>query len=720
MTSTVSSLVQSLFQDSSLCRKYISILSDESIETIDDLQSLEISDVTSLGFKEFHAKRLLKNGVRFLLKIAVDRSDAVIGYVRVCRASKLKDIRKEIIADELHVPESFVFQQDGAVVTSVQEEKWDAGIFFDAGSEKGVCVVTAGLKVVDSAADEYNVSKKKMFPDGEVSGTDSPFKIELSSPEWSLPEDISGFPPGPFNDPDQFSPFLSASPSSSPPSESIDPEWGNLHSTVPYKSVKAMPDLYQSSLNEDFPPLIQGKGVTLTRKMKNTEKPITDNPIDLSMKTDVYIGNLAPQDGIRISDDRLRSHVYQFGLVKRFQRLPDPNWAYIIFGYPFSAKVCTEEMNGFLMGDRPLICQYATDRSRAEPDRELKGCLLLRGVPKFATSKDLMNCFLHSPYMENVIHRRSKAEAYAMFKYESDAAKVASQYEEVDIKDHPVEVQLYKITKDVFGKAKSGVKQELAFSNTLVSDTKTGVKHLFSKAISESLQYNVPAYSETLTPLVTTDGRLDALCLVLVEQSIENPLDMAKICDGLVNAEFPDASHYRWGDFKRVLLAQYQHVLLLQLDSVKDFPDSKKGAHALRHLMEFLAHLYYLQVISSSILLSYAAKLTAIPASACREAVKALLDVCGQVLRENSGLQTKVDALEKFAEEETVEVISVEESKLGDQLYDYVKKMYPNQAGKITGMLLGLGSKQVEGLLRNARLLQHRMKEAHVLLTKQK
>ena len=260
------------------------------------------------------------------------------------------------------------------------------------------------------------------FPVSKIADDDideSPFTESLPAPSSFLPDDASD---------DRNSDWFTL------PMEAFDDL--RVSSKEPVASTTSDSSLLQRAQV----PLIQDKALPV-KKLKPEPKP--EPKPDFSRKTDVYIGNLAQRNGTRISDDRIRSHVYQFGLVKRVQRLADDNWAYVIFGYPLSARICIKEMHGLQMGDSKLVCTYATDRTRAEPEKDLNGCLRLTGVPRAASPKQLMNAFFRSPYVQNIVQVKSKGEAFIMFRERTNAAAVARQYPDgVLIRGQTVSVEM--------------------------------------------------------------------------------------------------------------------------------------------------------------------------------------------------------------------------------------------------------------------------------------
>ena len=64
------------------------------------------------------------------------------------------------------------------------------------------------------------------------------------------------------------------------------------------------------------------------------------------------------------------------------------------------------------------------------------------------------------------------------------------------------------------------------------------------------------------------------------------------------------------------------------------------------------------------------------------------------------------------------DVTSDEEEKisLGEHLYEIIEELYPDNAAKITGMLLEMNIEDVRDMLRNRKLLQEKARIAHQVL----
>eukprot|EP00118_Oscarella_pearsei_P029190 m.3883 g.3883 ORF g.3883 m.3883 type:complete len:443 (+) comp9914_c0_seq1:130-1458(+) len=406
----------------SICKgaaiKISKILADEGIDAIEDLADLTSEDLKIMGIATVHAKTIVKKCKQIKLKIAVGIRDNVIGFVRVPRAFKLADLRRQIARDELPVSTSFKFTEDNAAITRKQEKSWDVDVYINDSENGGLCVI---IEEDDKASRDkpiYSTDKR------------SPALASSTVAAVAVAEEAEVTLNG--------SPFFDPLPNLEPNFKvlpSLEDEAVLAHNKLTTADIiGSIPEkVKQSTFPESFESKswasVASSNATAAKKLATSSRAGPDATSD----TQVYIGNLIAKTKTSkriFNDDELKNgYIYKFGHVVDYMR-PVDHYAFVAFAYPESAEACVEEMNNLVIRDFRLVCRYATRHRETldygPPTKSVHGRVLLSDLPDEVKPKDVLRCFNNTgPTVANVVIRPTKRSCIVMFKTKASAEKAA-------------------------------------------------------------------------------------------------------------------------------------------------------------------------------------------------------------------------------------------------------------------------------------------------------
>eukprot|EP00118_Oscarella_pearsei_P000006 m.3951 g.3951 ORF g.3951 m.3951 type:complete len:764 (+) comp10013_c0_seq1:170-2461(+) len=139
-------ILQAICRDSDLCKRYVHVLQEQDIFSLDDLEGIDVEALLAFGFKERHAKTFRKKCGGVLLKISLRTSGSVIGCIRTRQGTRIKDLRELIRGDEIPVGDEYRFSiEDGVEMTAAQEANWDVSVL-TKGNPSGKIVLITGCE----------------------------------------------------------------------------------------------------------------------------------------------------------------------------------------------------------------------------------------------------------------------------------------------------------------------------------------------------------------------------------------------------------------------------------------------------------------------------------------------------------------------------------------------------------------------------------------------